>query len=332
MSFSQDEINLIPVRLNYSPDIVSSKLQLLTISSIFPKPLTKNKQSAVVLNNTSDQGDAKSEERSKSFPIKRSSSLRFFRSNQNSSTNFDLRFFIVRHGERVDRYFGPDWYQQALTKDGKYIRFHKNLPPYLPHRLNSFCWAQDTPLTFAGLKGAYSRGRMLSLNGVKFQYVYSSPAMRCILTTFEILRGLQLDKTIAIRIEPGLLELGAARFGMDLFMKPIDWQQHGVNIDMSYQPIVKVISADEREMAYYLRAKTVIRHLEERHKDSTGACTNILIVGHATSPETLTWDLIGKKPNVQDLFDLSLKVAYLQTMVAERRLGPSKSWSIRKFF
>jgi broad specificity phosphatase PhoE len=152
--------------------------------------------------------------------------------------------------------------------------------------------------------------------------------MRCILTAIQILKGLQLDNPISIRIEPGLLEYGAARFGMNIFFQPHDWHKYGINIDLSYQPIITHISAFEREDAYYLRSKHVIREIEKRHQNSSNELLNIFIIAHASSPETLTWDLIGKKPNINDLYKLSLNIAYLQIVIAERQ-QENKSWSLK---
>ncbi|CAF5206133.1 unnamed protein product, partial [Rotaria magnacalcarata] len=124
----------------------------------------------------------------------------------------DMRLFIIRHGERVDRYFGSNWFMSAFDQFGQYRPYHMNLPPDLPHRLNPYFWALDTPLTRDGLNAAENVGRVLEMNKYQPSYVYSSPAMRCIFTTYQILKGLGLERKLSIRIEPGLLELGAARF------------------------------------------------------------------------------------------------------------------------
>ncbi|CAF3315544.1 unnamed protein product [Rotaria socialis] len=240
----------------------------------------------------------------------------------------DMRLFITRHGERVDRYFGSNWYMLAFNQQNQYRPYHRNLPPQLPARANKYFWALDTPLTVAGLNAAKRLGRALGAKYYIPTYVYSSPAMRCILTTIQILKGLGLEHKIPIRIEPGLLELGAARYGMNIFFQSIDWYKFGVNIDLSYQPIVRHIPPIEHENTYYLRSKHVIREIEKLHNNSKEQSTNILIVAHATSSETLTWDLIGKQPNVNDLYKVSLNVAYLQTVITERR-QENKSWSLK---
>jgi broad specificity phosphatase PhoE len=307
-------INVLPIGVDSLSDYTPHKLQLL-LTSVIPMDIFTPRQwpSSWLEPPVSLHSD--------------SSSARSRRQHQHSC---DLRMVIIRHGERVDRYFGPNWTQLAFGHDGQYRRTHANLPPQLPTRSNPRFWAEDTPLTSAGLQAAQNLGRMLASKHVRPSYVYSSPAMRCVLTTIEILIGLRLEKKLSIRLEPGLLELGAARFGMNLFMEPLEWAQYGVNVDLSYRPIVSEIARDEREDAYYIRSKKVIRHLEKHHQYSSADLLDVLIVGHATSPETLTWDLLGRQPNVYDLYDISLKVLYLQTLIAERK-RKSKRWSLKHF-
>jgi broad specificity phosphatase PhoE len=244
----------------------------------------------------------------------------------------DMRFFIIRHGERVDRFFGSNWFLLAFDQLGQYRPYHMNYPPNLPTRSNKYFWALDTPLTHDGLNAAQNVGQVLGLNRFEPTYVYSSPAMRCILTTHQILRGLGLENKISIRIEPGLLELGAARFGMSIFLKPIDWHHYGINVDLSYQPIMTNVPSIEREHEYYLRSKYVIRQIEQNHNNSSSppshsSILNILIVAHATSPDTLTWDLVGRQPNIYDLYSLSLNIGYLQMVITERQ-KQNKFWSL----
>jgi broad specificity phosphatase PhoE len=240
----------------------------------------------------------------------------------------DMRFFIIRHAERVDRYFGSNWYKLAFDHNDQYRPYHRNFPPSLPLRSNNYFWALDTPLTLVGLTSSEKLGKILQSKQFQPSYVYSSPAMRCMLTTIHILRGLKLKNKIPIRIEPGLLELGAARFGMEIFFKPKDWHKYGINIDLSYQPIISHIPSIEREDTYYLRSKYVIREIEKRHKNSSNELLNIFLIAHATSPETLTWDLIGKQPNVNDLYKLSLEITYLQTVITEHKQD-DKFWSLK---
>jgi broad specificity phosphatase PhoE len=178
------------------------------------------------------------------------------------------------------------------------------------------------------LNSSEKLGQKLKFKNYQPHYIYSSPAMRCILTTIQILKGLQLKDPIPIRIEPGLLEFGAARFGMNIFFQPLDWHKYGINIDLSYQPIITHIPPFEREDTYYHRSKHVIREIEKCHQHSSNELLNIFIIAHATSSETLTWDLIGRKPNINDLYKLSLNIAYLQMVITERQ-HENKCWSLK---
>jgi broad specificity phosphatase PhoE len=308
---------------------------ILFSTATFEKPVpTDNDQT---LNLSSDNGRASSQKRSfirYFLPISRSRSSSIQnepqKSFQDQSNNTcDMRLFIIRHGERVDRYFGPNWYKIAFDQHEQYRPYHRNFPTNLPLRSNSSFWAFDTPLTSLGMSSAEKLGQRLKSKNFRPHYIYSSPAMRCILTTIQILKGLQLEHPIPIRIEPGLLEYGAARFGMNIFFQPFDWHKYGINVDLSYQPIITHIPPIEQEEAYYLRSKHVIREIEKRHQHSSKESLNIFIIAHATSPETLTWDLIGKKPNTGDLYRLSLNIAYLQTVITERQ-HENKFWSLKR--
>ena len=330
----------VPVEVDSLADYTPYKLHsLLTTPIMFstttfekPVPMENDQKS----NSSSDRPRASSQKRGFMryfLPINRSRSSSIQneppKSSQDQSNNIcDMRFFIIRHGERVDRYFGPNWYKIAFDQNEQYRPYHRNFPSTLPLRSNNALWALDTPLTLLGMNSAEKLGQKLKSKNFRPHYIYSSPAMRCILTTIHILKGLQLERPIPIRIEPGLLEYGAARFGMNIFFQPFDWHKYGINVDLSYQPIITHIPPLEREDAYYLRSKHVIRDIEKRHQHSSNESLNIFIVAHATSPETLTWDLIGKKPNINDLYRLSLNIAYLQTVITERQ-PENKFWSLK---
>jgi hypothetical protein len=43
-------------------------------------------------------------------------------------TQGPIRLFVIRHGERLDRYYSPQWLQQAFDKDGNFCRFSPILP------------------------------------------------------------------------------------------------------------------------------------------------------------------------------------------------------------
>lgn len=342
-----DDDDVLPVGVESLSDYTPYKLHLL-LTTPLPFDLSTS-QGPTSNNNNTDDSVKLPKEKSKRSSSKKRNFFRYFIPISRSHTpsvqydeekpylppisnqpidEYDMRFFIIRHGERVDRYFGSNWYKLAFDQNDQYRPYHRNFPTSLPYRSNHYYWALDTPLTLLGLKSAERLGRILQSKRFQPAYVYSSPAMRCILTTIQILKGLKLENQIAIRIEPGLLEFGAARFGMKIFFHPIDWHRYGINIDLSYQPIIPNIPQIEREGAYYLRSKYVIREIEKLHKNPSNELVNIFIVAHATSPETLTWDLVGKQPNVNDLYQISLRIAYLEMVITEHKKH-DKFWSVK---
>jgi broad specificity phosphatase PhoE len=333
-----NDIDLLPTGVNSLSDYTPNKLHLLLSLPLPVDIATFQDPSPINFDNSQNLIKKRSS--------KKQSLLRFFLPTPHSPAPdkeqdkfveplpqpidpYDMRFFIMRHGERIDRYFGPNWYLSAFNEKNQYRPYHSNFPATLPYRSNKFIWALDTPLTSSGLQAAKQFGRNLASKGFQPTHVYSSPAMRCVITTIQMLKGLGLENKIPIRIEPGLLEIGASRFGMSIFYQPMDWYKYGINVDRSYQPILRHIPSVENEHEYYLRSKYVIRQIENHHHNSLSKLHNILIVGHATSPETLTWDLIGKQPNVNDMHKNSLSINYLQMVAIERRQD-NKSWAFKK--
>lgn len=45
-----------------------------------------------------------------------------------STTSRPIRLFVIRHGERLDRYYSSQWLRQAFDQDGHYCRFSPILP------------------------------------------------------------------------------------------------------------------------------------------------------------------------------------------------------------
>ena len=43
-------------------------------------------------------------------------------------TQGPIRLLVLRHGERLDRYYSSQWLRQAFDKDGNFCRFSPILP------------------------------------------------------------------------------------------------------------------------------------------------------------------------------------------------------------
>lgn len=114
-----------------------------------------------------------------------------FNSNQERSLQVPntLRFFISRHGERIDLTFGAAWLEQAFDKAGKYRRTNLNMPANLPIRNSKRDFIGDSPLTEVGRFQARLTGEALGEECYRIHYCYTSPALRCIQTAQQILQG-----------------------------------------------------------------------------------------------------------------------------------------------
>uniref|UniRef100_A0A0R3VZL4 ANF_receptor domain-containing protein n=1 Tax=Taenia asiatica TaxID=60517 RepID=A0A0R3VZL4_TAEAS len=64
-----------------------------------------------------------------------------------------------------------------------------NMPPRLPVREDIIDHTLDSPLTQVGLFVADTCGRAFAEAGVRFSVCYVSPALRCVQTACQLLRG-----------------------------------------------------------------------------------------------------------------------------------------------
>ncbi|VDM24590.1 unnamed protein product [Hydatigera taeniaeformis] len=72
---------------------------------------------------------------------------------------------------------------------GLYRRLNLNMPPRLPVREDIIDHTLDSPLTQVGLFVAGACGRAFAEAGVRFSVCYASPALRCVQTACQLLRG-----------------------------------------------------------------------------------------------------------------------------------------------
>jgi broad specificity phosphatase PhoE len=232
------------------------------------------------------------------------------------------KLIIIRHGERVDALFGENWFSQAFDQTGKYHRFHTNLPMTLPYRQNFQDYLHDPPLTELGLIRSYRTGEALYRTGLRIDYCYSSPSLRCIQTADAILDGMKLRTLIPIRIELGLFECGLWHKNViPHFMSINELILNRLNIETSYNSIQKSLSTDENEYDYYERSYLVMRQILTKHDTND---MTILFIGHAPSLETLTRQLIGAQPRPNELVDIAQKINYLSLTILE---GQKHSWT-----
>ena len=236
---------------------------------------------------------------------------------------------VARHAERVDFTFG-NWIPVCFDSSGQYTRKDLNQPKHLPVRNSPFEYFKDTPLTMMGLYQATLTGCGLADAGVHVSHAYSSPAYRSIQTCSNILKELGLVDSIAINIEPGLFEWMGwyPRPDTPVWMSTEQLKGAGYNINADYVPVITVEDliknrGNETMEEFYDRSfETTTKVL------STTTC-NVLLVGHASSVDTCTRQLIGKPPRSQrDLISMVHKVPFVGLAAAEE--GPNGKWSLVK--
>uniref|UniRef100_A0A4W3HKA0 Ubiquitin associated and SH3 domain containing Bb n=1 Tax=Callorhinchus milii TaxID=7868 RepID=A0A4W3HKA0_CALMI len=222
--------------------------------------------------------------------------------------------FVCRHGERMDVVFGKHWISQCFDAKGNYIRSNLNMPLTLPQRCGGFRdYEKDAPITVFGCTQARLVGEALLESKSTVDHVYCSPSLRCVQTAFNILKGLQQETKVRIRVEPGLFEWTKWVSGNSLpaWMTPCELAAANLGTDTTYRPHIQMnkLGVSEAYETYISRSFQVMR-------DILGECkakgNNILIVAHASSLEACTRQLQGLSPsNAKDFVQVVRKIPYL---------------------
>ncbi|CAF2986362.1 unnamed protein product [Rotaria sp. Silwood2] len=266
-------------------------------------------------------------------------------------TQGPIRLFILRHGERLDRYYSSQWLRQAFDKDGNFCRFSPILPETLPVRASIGNFDLDPPLTYNGLKDAYRTGAALKEKNLAVHYCYSSPALRCVQTATKMLEGLQLNNKIKIRIEPGLFECTAWYIPneksnvltMPQFMTKTELLENKYPIDKNYREQMNIaeISQLETELEFYERSHTVTSTILKIHENefitqiqqeqlTPQQHMHILFIAHAPTLETCTRKLCGGRFRPSLLANVIRNVDYLTMTVIEKTDNNCDKWIFRR--
>ena len=179
---------------------------------------------------------------------------------------------IVRHGERVDSYYGSAWIQNSFNHNGEYVRKDANMPQTLIFRKSPYEFEFDPPLTENGLNQARVHGEELAKNGLRIKYMYCSPALRSIQTADKILEGMGLKDQVQIRIEVGLFELLSWQLYIPQKYPWVDkctLKNFGYNIDLNYKSKVlyENLKRDENVFDYYQRSFYITKIIADLHED-----------------------------------------------------------------
>ncbi|CEF68928.1 Protein UBASH3A homolog [Strongyloides ratti] len=198
------------------------------------------------------------------------------------------RFIFIRHGERLDYVF-PEWFEKMVTTK-KYVLTDLNQPDSLRHFNRSLEeFKLDTPLTNTGSIMSQLIGKNLHENNLVPDFIYCSPALRCIQTASLICIGAE-SKTL-IRIEPGLYEENIWVGNCNNISPCMTMEQLTrssiYGIDYDYKPFIQIndlFSKPEDYNEYNARIQMTIDNLIKNHdKDNSKKNKTFLIVGHAST-------------------------------------------------
>uniref|UniRef100_A0A8D3DG46 Ubiquitin associated and SH3 domain containing Bb n=1 Tax=Scophthalmus maximus TaxID=52904 RepID=A0A8D3DG46_SCOMX len=227
--------------------------------------------------------------------------------------------FVCRHGERMDVVFGKHWLSLCSDSKGRYVRSNLNMPPSLP------LWGGREIMTWTRL----SLCEALLESNTAIDFVYCSPSLRCVQTAQNILKGLQQDGKVKLRVEPGLFEWTKWVSGNSLpaWIPPSDLATANFSVDTMYRPLIPVskLTVSESYENYMSRSYQVTKDILSDCKN-TG--NNVLIVAHASSLEACTRQLQGRSPqSAKDFIQVVRKIPYLGFCSCEEQ-GDTGGWQL----
>ncbi|KAF7241249.1 Ubiquitin-associated and SH3 domain-containing protein B [Varanus komodoensis] len=174
--------------------------------------------------------------------------------------------FVCRHGERMDVVFGKYWLSQCFDAKGRYGRTNLNMPHSLPQRIGGFRdYEKDAPITVFGCTQARLVGEALLESNTIIHHIYCSPSLRCVQTAHYILKGLQQESNLKIRVEPGLFEWTKWVPGNSLpaWIPPVDLAAANFSVDTTYRPHIPVskLGISESYDTYISRSYQVTKEI-----------------------------------------------------------------------
>ncbi|KRZ32673.1 MutS -like protein 5, partial [Trichinella pseudospiralis] len=243
------------------------------------------------------------------------------RSNKENGLNATPKIMMMRHGERLDScHFDI---RQCFQK-GVYTPLQLNHPSCLQLRSNGElpegvdAWVEDTPLSNMGRAAAFLMGRALAREEETLDYVFASPAYRCVETADEVVRGYESecdflpDVKLKVKIEDGLFEYGFGRLSrVPPFLSLAAFKEEQYCVDEDYVPFFprEQLSVDETYLQFVRRSQAVVEHFAE-FSITNRCCT--LLVSHAPYMDSLTSLYKGKEPrNPKEWIRLVQNTPYL---------------------
>ncbi|XP_053125551.1 ubiquitin-associated and SH3 domain-containing protein B isoform X3 [Hemicordylus capensis] len=177
--------------------------------------------------------------------------------------------FVCRHGERMDVVFGKYWLSQCFDAKGRYMRTNLNMPHSLPQRSGGFKdYEKDAPITVFGCTQARLVGEALLESNTIIHHIYCSPSLRCVQTAHYILKGLQQENNMKIRVEPGLFEWTKWVSGSSLpaWILPVDLAAASLSVDTTYSSGAPLLT--KPDMTHHSNASPQFHLLQSEQPNS----------------------------------------------------------------
>ncbi|GAB5576233.1 ubiquitin-associated and SH3 domain-containing protein A isoform X1 [Prionailurus iriomotensis] len=223
-------------------------------------------------------------------------------------------------------------FNESLSSNkGKYYRPDLNFPCSLPRRSSGIKdFENDPPLSSCGIFQSRMAGEALRDSGIRITSVFTSPALRCVQTAKHILEGrLKLEKTIKIRVEPGIFEWTKWESGKTTptLMTLDELQEAGFNVSMDYRPAFPLASLMPAESydEYVNRCAVSVGWITSIRPRDGGSLGVILIVGHGSALDSCTRPLLGLPPRDSgDFAQLVRKIPSLGMCFCEEKKEEGK--------
>lgn len=172
---------------------------------------------------------------------------------------------------------------------------------------------------------------MLKQQGIHIGFVYCSPAFRCVQTAQAVLKGLDANSNVKIRVEPALFEWCGNYKEVPQFLTVNELDTAGYEIDVGYVPLIS-----QEELNRKFRGETLVTFYERSHRVSDYAVRrsseNTLLVAHAANLETNSRLLLDGQPTtLENIRELVRKVPYASLIALEKNEYFGK-WSYAKPF
>ncbi|KRZ57037.1 MutS -like protein 5, partial [Trichinella nativa] len=225
-------------------------------------------------------------------------------SNRRGGPDAIPKLMMMRHGERLD---SCRFDIRRCFESGSYTPLQLNHPSFLQTRGNGqliSCiedWVEDTPLSNMGRAAAFLMGRAMAREEEVLDYVFASPAHRCVETADEVVRGYESvydllpEYKLKVKVEDGLFEFGFGKLNRVPPFLSLTALKEQYCVDENYVPFFprEKLSIDESYVEFVRRTQAVVEHFA---RFSIANKCSTLLVSHAPYMDAFTSLYKGREP------------------------------------